>query len=63
MLGCCRGQSSDADGQQVTGALEGTMMVAHSDSEFNNNHTLVLNNNAASPEELALLAKLEEANR
>jgi len=39
------------------------MMVVHSDSEFNNNHALILNNNEASPEELALLAKLEEANR
>lgn len=46
-----------------------SVMVAHSDhtNEYNNNnnhnHTLLLNNNEASPEELALLAKLEEANR
>lgn len=46
-----------------------SVMVAHSDhtNEYNNNnnhnHALLLNNNEASPEELALLAKLEEANR
>uniref|UniRef100_A0A1B6C0N9 Rab-GAP TBC domain-containing protein n=2 Tax=Clastoptera arizonana TaxID=38151 RepID=A0A1B6C0N9_9HEMI len=42
-----------------------SIMVAHSTfpNEYNNNHTILLNNNKASPEELALLAKLEEANR
>lgn len=68
LLSCYRGHSSEANGLQVASAspraLEGTMMVAHTDSEFNNNHALIVNNNnEASPEELALLAKLEEANR
>ncbi|RZF32375.1 hypothetical protein LSTR_LSTR001839 [Laodelphax striatellus] len=44
-----------------------SVMVANDTNEFNNNNnnttTLIINNNEASPEELALLAKLEEANR
>ncbi|KAG8288351.1 EVI5-like protein [Homalodisca vitripennis] len=67
---CSRGHTSEANGLRVvSGSPQGSdctmssVMVAHSDSEFNNNHALILNNNEASPEELALLAKLEEANR
>ncbi|XP_054290353.1 ecotropic viral integration site 5 ortholog-like isoform X3 [Macrosteles quadrilineatus] len=59
---------SEGDGLEavsVSGQCDGTMssvMVAQSGPEYNNNLTLV-NANDASPEELALLAKLEEANR
>lgn len=75
-LFCYRGHCSGTNGLRVVASScpragvqsECTMssvMVAHSEStnEYNNNHSLLLNNNEASPEELALLAKLEEANR
>lgn len=48
---------------RASDAAMNSVMVAHSDGEFNNNHGLILDNNQISPEELALLAKLEEANR
>lgn len=76
---CFRGHCSSSNGLTVVtwpsprAAIQSdctmsSVMVAHSDhsNEYNNNnhnHTLLLNNNEASPEELALLAKLEEANR
>lgn len=67
---CCRGHGSESNGLEVvcaspraSDAAMSSVMVAHSDGEFNNNHGLILDNNQISAEELALLAKLEEANR
>jgi hypothetical protein len=67
------GQGGDGGGGCTAGLAMSSVMVAHSGSESvlgtlspsnnNNSSSFHVNNNDPSPGDLALLAKLEEANR
>ncbi|KAJ4448933.1 hypothetical protein ANN_00325 [Periplaneta americana] len=63
------GQGGGGGGGCTAGSAMSSVMVAHSGSESlssnnnNNNNSFHVNNNDPSPGDLALLAKLEEANR